>query len=80
MKKKLVVAASAALPVLSALAEDPSVDTSAAEGIITSGKTALQSVMSSATPAVTAIVLAGLGIWAAIKIIRLLKRAFSSGS
>lgn len=76
--KKIIVAASAALPFASALAEGET--TTPAQQIITSGQSALESVMTAATPAVTALVLAGLGIWAAIKIIRLLKRAFSSGS
>lgn len=69
-----------AAPVLFAEGSAPSMDTTAAETMLTSAQTGLTGLLSSAAPIVTAIVLAGLAIWAALVLIRIIKRAFSRAS
>ena len=80
INRKLVAGVS--LAPLFALAETPggnTMDTTAAVSMITSAKEGLVSLLSSVAPIITAIVLAGLAIWASIVIVRIVKRAFNAG-
>ena len=80
INKKLVAGLS--LAPLFALAETPgsnTMDTTAAVSMITSAKEGLVSLLSSVAPIITGIVLAGLAIWAAIVVVRIVKRAFNAG-
>ena len=79
INKKLVAGLS--LAPLAVLAEGPTsaMDTAQAVSMLTSAKDGLVSLLSSAAPIITAIVLAGLAIWAAIVIVRIVKRAFNAG-
>lgn len=80
INKKLVAGLS--LAPLAALAETPgstTMDTTQAVSMLTSAKDGLVALLSSAAPIITAIVLAGLAIWAAIAIVRIVKRAFNAG-
>lgn len=53
--------------------------TSVAETIISDAQTTMEGILSSAGGAVSALVVAGLVIWAGIAIVGLLKRGFSAG-
>ena len=79
INKKMVAGLS--LAPLAVLAEGPTsgMDTTAAVSMITSAKEGLVSLLSSVAPIITAIVLAGLAIWAAIVVVRIVKRAFNAG-
>ena len=80
INKKLVAGLS--LAPLAVLAETPgstTMDTTAAVSMITAAKEGLVSLLSSVAPIITAIVLAGLAIWAAIVVVRIVKRAFNAG-
>lgn len=55
----------------------PTMDTTAAAGLVEQAQTGLSSLLTTVTPYISTIVLAGLAIWAAMVIIRLVKRAFS---
>ena len=82
MKINKNLVAGASLAPLAALAETPgstSMDTTQAVSMLTAAKEGLVSLLQSAAPIVTAIVLAGLAIWAAIVIVRIVKRAFNAG-
>lgn len=62
------------------LAADPAtMDTTQATTMMTAVQTGLQSILTSAGPIITAIILGGLGIWAVFAVVRLLKRAFNTG-
>ncbi len=79
INKKLVACLS--LAPFAALAETPAgtMDTTAAVSMITAAKDGLVGLLSSVAPIITAIVLAGLAIWAAIVVVRIVKRAFNAG-
>ena len=79
INKKLV--AGLTLAPLAALADGSTtaMDTTHAVSMLTSAKDGLVSLLQSAAPIITAIVLAGLAIWAAIIIVRIVKRAFNAG-
>ena len=82
MKINKNLVAGASLAPLAVLAETPgssSMDTTQAVSMLTAAKDGLVSLLQSAAPIVTAIVLAGLAIWAAIVIVRIVKRAFNAG-
>lgn len=60
----------------------PSLATFAAEGdtnILGDAQTALEGLITAATPIVSSIIVAGLAVWGGIALIGLLKRAFSAG-
>lgn len=79
MKKKLLALLGFSAPAL-VFAEGntpATMDTTAASGIIQSCSEGLVSLLETVTPYVTTLILAGLAIWAAMVIIRLVKRAFS---
>lgn len=81
MKKLALVVP--ALAGFSAFAENsavPAMDTTMGSGIITSAQTGLTTILETAGTAVTAILLIGLGIWAGMAVVRLIKRAFSRGA
>lgn len=82
MKNKLNYAmALAAIAPFVALAEgDATMDTTAATTMLTSAQTGLTSLLSAAAGILTAIVLAGLAIWGALAIVRIVKKAFKTGS
>lgn len=76
--KKLLVPAS--LVPAGLLAADPAaMDTTQATTMMTAVQTGLESILTAAGPIITAIILAGLGIWAVFAVVRLLKRAFNTG-
>ena len=78
MKKKMLALLGFAAPcVMFAEGTTPTMDSTAAAGIVNSAATGLVSLLETITPYVTTIILAGLAIWAAMVIIRLVKRAFS---
>ncbi len=78
MKKKLLALIGLSAPsVMFAEGAAATMDTTAAAGIINSCSTGLVSLLETVTPYVTTLILAGLAIWAAMVIIRLVKRAFS---
>lgn len=69
-----------ALSPLGLLAADPAaMDTTQATTMMTAVQTGLESILTAAGPIITAIILAGLGIWAVFAVVRLLKRAFNTG-
>lgn len=79
--KSMVLGASTfAAPVLFAEGTTPTMDTTNAEAMLTSAQTGLTSLLSSAAPVVTALVLAGLAIWGGLMLVRIIKRAFSRAS
>lgn len=64
----------------SVLAEgNPTMDTTAATTMMTSVQTGLEAILAAAGPIISAIILAGIGIWAVFAVVRLMKRAFNSG-
>lgn len=75
--KKLITSASAfaaaALPVLAQETEN------VADQVIEGSQNALEAVITAVGPAVVAVVVAGLGLWGAIAIVGLIKRAFNAG-
>ena len=80
--KKLVYSAGAfALTALPALAEETSGGTSSpvAEDVLDGASSALQAIITAAGPVITTVVIAGLGLWGAIAIVGVVKRAFNSG-
>ena len=80
INKKLVAGLSLApLAVLAEGGSTSAMDTAQAVSMLTSAKDGLVSLLQSAAPIITAIVLAGLAIWAAIVIVRIVKRAFNAG-
>lgn len=54
-------------------------DTTTATNMMTSVQTGLEAILTAAGPIITAIILAGIGIWAVFAVVRLMKRAFNSG-
>lgn len=77
MKKYMALCA---LSPLGLLAADPAaMDTTQATTMMTAVQTGLESILTAAGPIITAIILAGLGIWAVFAVVRLLKRAFNTG-
>ena len=66
-----------AVPSLFAEGTTPSMDIAEATTMLTSAQTGLSALLTAAAPIVTTIVLAGLAIWAAIVLVRIVKRAFS---
>lgn len=77
--KKLIYSASAfALTALPVLAQEAGGE-AASEQIISGAETALKGLLDSAGPVVASVVIAGLGIWGAIAIVGLIKRAFNAG-
>lgn len=77
--KKFVPALALAASV-PAFAETPAMDTAAATGILTSAQTGLTALLTAATPVISALILAGLAIWGAMALVRIVKRAFRTGS
>lgn len=80
--KKLVYSAGAfALTALPALAEETSGGTSStiAEDVLDGASEALQAILIAAGPVISTVVIAGLGLWGAIAIVGVVKRAFNSG-
>lgn len=80
--KRLVLSALTGLSSFAVLAEGetPVMDTTQATQMLTSAQTGLTSLLQSAAPVVTALVLAGLSIWGALMLVRIVKRAFSRAS
>lgn len=80
LKYKIMALLGLAVPVVS-FAEDTitttPMDTTKAQGVVKSATEGLQGLIEAVTPYVTALILAGLAIWAALVIIRIVKRAFS---
>lgn len=60
-------------------ADNPAMDTTAATTMMTSVQTGLEAILTAAGPIISAIILAGVGIWAVFAVVRLMKRAFNSG-
>ena len=81
MKKLMCSAGALALTALPALAEETSGGTSStvAENVLDGASSALQAIITSAGPVITTVVVAGLGLWGAIAIVGVVKRAFNSG-
>lgn len=79
MKKYLLP--SSVLAAGSVFAEGPSaaMNTTTATNMMTSVQTGLEAILTAAGPIITAIILAGIGIWAVFAVVRLMKRAFNSG-
>lgn len=78
MNKKMLAVIGAFAPVaLFAEGTAGEMDTTAASGIIQKATTGLGNLLTTVTPFVTNLILAGLAIWAALVIIKLVKRAFS---
>lgn len=86
MKKLYTTAFLALASAGSLLAETPSsgtgtaMDTEAAESMLEAAQAGLEGLLSAATPVITALVLAGLAIWGALALVRIVKRAFRTGS
>lgn len=83
MKKLMYSAGAFALSALPVLAEETSgsgtSDGSLAEGVLADAQGALEGILTSAGPVVSAVIVAGLGLWGAIAIVGVVKRAFNSG-
>lgn len=77
MKKLLLSSLLAAGSVLAA--DPPAMDTTTATTMMTSVQTGLEAILTAAGPIISAIILAGIGIWAVFAVVRLMKRAFNSG-
>ena len=79
MKKKITLALGA-VGSLAALAEGttPTMDPTSASQMVQSAQTGLSTLLTTITPYITTLLLAGLAIWAGFKVIGLIKRAFSS--
>lgn len=77
MKKKLFALAGFLGSLVSFAEGEITMDTTAAESIVTSAKNGLTTFLTNVTPTISAIILAGLAIWAAFVVIRLVKKAFS---
>lgn len=79
---KMKYATLAFLPTVSVFAEGANSGSSAtdAAGLLTDAQTALTGMLTSAFPVIATVVVAGLGIWGAIKLVRIVKRALSAGS
>lgn len=78
MKKIMLVLGSLGSVAAFAEGTTTTMDTTAAETIVNSASTGLQSLLTAVVPYVTAVLLAGLAIWAGIAVIRIVKRAFSN--
>lgn len=79
MKKFLLGASLLAPAVMFAEGEGAAVDVSEATGAISSIQSAFESILTALGPAVVAVVLAGVAIWAIPRIAGSLKSAFSGG-
>lgn len=82
-KKKKIMAVmglclASASPMLAA--GEATMDTTAAQGLMTSISTGFTALLTAAQPIITTIVLAALGIWVGFFVIRLAKRALKTGS
>lgn len=80
LKYKIMALLGLSLPVVSFAEGEVTttpMDTTSAQGVVKSATDGLQGLIESVTPYVTALILAGLAIWAALVIIRIVKRAFS---
>lgn len=81
MKNKLKFAVAALMPV-AAFAEGstPTMDTTTATQILTSAQTGLSGLFTSVSGVIGVLVLGGLAIWGALALVKIVKRAFKSGS
>ena len=82
MKKLMYAAGAFALSALPVLAEETggsSTTGTTADGILTEAQGVLEAIIASAGPVVSAVIVAGLGLWGAIAIVGVVKRAFNSG-
>ena len=82
MKKLMYSAGAFALSALPVLADGTSGGTSSstvAEDILDQAQGALEAIITAAGPVVSAVIVAGLGLWGAIAIVGVVKRAFNSG-
>lgn len=78
MKKKILALVGFASPVaMFAEGTNPTMDTSTADTMVKAATDGLGDLLSTVAPYVTTLFLAGLAIWAAFVIFRLVKRAFS---
>ena len=78
--KKFIPALAAFGSSVVAFAEDSSIQTSVNTEILTASKTALDSLMTTALPIVGALLVAGLTIWGAFKLVGLIAKAFGWGT
>lgn len=80
MKKFVAGFLSLALPaVVFAEGSTPTADTTQATTAITTVQTAFETILSALGPAVLAVVIAGVGIWAIPRVVGALKSAFTGG-
>lgn len=81
-KKKILAALGLSLASVSSVfaAGETSMDTTAAQGLMTSIQNGFTTLLTAAQPIITTIVLAALGIWVGFFVIRLAKRALKTGS
>lgn len=77
MKNKMLLLASAGSLGVLAEGTTPTMDVTAGTGIINAATTGLESLLTACTPYITTLILAGLAIWAAIVILKVVKRVFS---
>lgn len=78
MKKKIIALLGFSAPVvLFAEGTTPTMDTTAAASMVSAASDGLVSLLSTVAPYITTLVLTGLAIWAALVVIRLVKRGFS---
>lgn len=78
MKKKIMASLGLLAPVaVFAEGTTPSMDTTTAASMISSASDGLTGLLTTVAPYITTLVLAGLAIWAALVIIKLVKRGFS---
>ena len=79
--KKIKYALAALMPV-AAFAEGtaPTMDTTTATQILTSAQTGLTGLFTSVSGVIGVLILGGLAIWGAIALVRIVKRAFKTGS
>lgn len=81
MKNKLI-ALSGVLLSMPVLAEGttPAMDTTAAENMVNYATTGLSGLLTACVPYITSLFLAGLAIWGAYVVFKLIKRAFSKAT
>lgn len=78
--KKILIAVMAPAAVLAADGDTPAMDTTAAANMVKASQEGLTDLLTTVQPYITTLLLAGLAIWAAIRIIVLVKRVFSRAS
>lgn len=77
-KKMLVAAGAAALPAVM-FAEGTGSSTVDVSGVFSGAQTALEGLLTSGLPVITALVVTGLTIWGAFIVVRLIMKAFRFG-